>query len=220
MGMNNRQYTSPDTARKMYKTFNRVYRTGEPANITKYEIFTKDGTKKILEASASLIRDAEDQPIGFRGIMRDVTLRIRAENEKKRLESQVLHAQKMEAIGTLAGGIAHDFNNLLMGFQGNISLMKMDLDDDHPHQEFLDNMESYVKRGSQLTRQILGFARGGKYQVKTTNLNDLINYDSKKISKRPLSGRNRSRADRTGFIKSIRQCVAGHVGWRSSFRRD
>jgi PAS domain S-box-containing protein len=96
------------------------------------------------------------------------------EKERKRLESQVQHAQKMEAIGTLAGGIAHDFNNLLMGFQGNISLMMMDLEDEHPHQEFLRNMENYVKRGSELTRQILGFARGGKYEVKTTDINLLI----------------------------------------------
>jgi len=96
------------------------------------------------------------------------------EKERKRLESQVQQAQKMEAIGTLAGGIAHDFNNLLMGFQGNISLMIMDLEEDHPHQEFLRNMENYVKRGSDLTRQILGFARGGKYEVKSTDINALI----------------------------------------------
>ena len=183
MGMNNRQYTSPQTARKMYKTFNRVFSTGKPAKITKYEIIRKDGTKKMLEVSASLMRGADDQPVGFRGIMRDVTLHIQAEKEKKRLETQVIHAQKMEAIGTLAGGIAHDFNNLLMGFQGNVSLMKMDLAAEHPHHEFLNNMESYVKRGSDLTRQILGFARGGKYQVKTTNLNALINKNADMFSR-------------------------------------
>ena len=183
LGMNNRQYASPQTARKMYHIFNRVFRTGEPAKVTKYEIIRKDGTEKILEVSASLMRGADDQPAGFSGIMRDVTSRIQAEKEKKRLESQVQHAQKMEAIGTLAGGIAHDFNNLLMGFQGNISLMKMDLTDEHPHQEFLNNMESYVKRGSELTRQILGFARGGKYQVKTTNLNVLINKNADMFSR-------------------------------------
>ncbi|MGD8990229.1 MAG: PAS domain S-box protein [Desulfobacterales bacterium] len=183
LGMNNRTYTSPETARKMYQIFNQVFRTGEPAKVTKYEIIRKDGTKKILEVSASLMRSADEQPAGFRGIMRDVSSRIQAEKEKKRLESQVQHAQKMEAIGTLAGGIAHDFNNLLMGFQGNISLMKMDLTDEHPHQEFLNNMERYVKRGSDLTRQILGFARGGKYQVKATNLNVLINKNAEMFSR-------------------------------------
>ena len=175
MGMNNRQYTSPATAKKMYQTFNRMFNSGASAKITKYEIIRKDGTRKTLEVSAALMRNLEAAPIGFRGVLRDVTDRIQAEKDKKRLESQVQHAQKMEAIGTLAGGIAHDFNNLLMGFQGNISLMLMDLVEDHPHCEFLHNMERYVKRGSELTRQILGFARGGKYQVKTTLLNELIN---------------------------------------------
>ena len=174
MGMSNRQYTSPATARKMYRIFNRIFQTGEFAKITNYEIIRKDGTKKILEVSASLMRNSDNEPSGFRGILRDVTDRITAQKDKERLESQVQQAQKMEAVGTLAGGIAHDFNNLLMGFQGNISLMLMDLGDEHPHCEFLNNMERYVKRGSELTRQILGFARGGKYQVKTINLNDLI----------------------------------------------
>jgi two-component system, cell cycle sensor histidine kinase and response regulator CckA len=173
-GLNNRKYTSPQTARQMYKVFNKIYRTGQPAGIVNYDIFDKDGRKKILEVSASLMRNSNNEPIGFRGIMRDVSGRIQADKEKERLKSQVLHAQKMEAIGTLAGGIAHDFNNLLMGFQGNISLMLMDLEADHPHREFLNNMENYVKRGSELTRQILGFARGGKYEVKSTNINEMI----------------------------------------------
>jgi PAS domain S-box-containing protein len=183
MGMNNRHYTTPATARKMFQLFNQVFKTGQPAKIAKYDIIRKDGTKKILEVSASLMRNSENQPSGFRGILRDVTDRIQSEKEKERLESQVQHAQKMEAVGTLAGGIAHDFNNLLMGFQGNISLMLMDLDEDHPHAEFLNNMERYVKRGSELTRQILGFARGGKYQVKTINLNDLINKSADMFSR-------------------------------------
>ena len=174
LGMNNRQYTSPQTSRSMYEVFNKIFRTGQPADVVNYEIIHKDGYKRILEVSASLMRNSDGDPIGFRGILRDVTDRIQAGKEKERLESQVQHAQKMEAIGTLAGGIAHDFNNLLMGFQGNISLMLMDLETDHPHGEFLHNMENYVKRGSELTRQILGFARGGKYEVKSTNINEMI----------------------------------------------
>lgn len=91
-------------------------------------------------------------------------------SEKKAIEGQLLRAQKMEAIGTLAGGIAHDFNNLLMGILGNLSMLLMDLDEAHPFHERLKTMEEYVQRGSNLTRQLLGFARGGKYEVRTTNL--------------------------------------------------
>ncbi len=183
IGMNNREYTSPETAKKMYQVFNTVYREGRPAKVANFEVITKTGAKKNFELSASLMRNSEEKPIGFRGIIRDVTERLKGEKEKERLASQIQHAQKMEAIGTLAGGIAHDFNNLLMGFQGNISLMLLDLDEDHPYCEYLKNMESYVIRGSELTRQILGFARRGKYQVKTTNLNDLLDKSADMFSR-------------------------------------
>ena len=183
IGMNNREFTSPGTAKKMYKTFNRVYRTGKPAQIADFEVITKNNAKRHLELSASLIKDSEQNPIGFRGVVRDVTAQIKSQKEKERLASQIQHVQKMESIGTLAGGIAHDFNNLLMGFQGNISLMLLDLEDDHHHVEYLKNMESYVLRGSELTRQILGFARRGKYQVKTTNINELLDKSAEMFSR-------------------------------------
>ena len=162
---------------------------------TEKRYLKKNGDYLWAIVRATAIRDNHGKLQYWLGIIEDVTERKKAkealeesekryrnilesikdeEQERKRLESQVQHAQKMEAIGTLAGGIAHDFNNLLMGFQGNVSLMMMDLEDDHPHQEFLRNMENYVKRGSELTRQILGFARGGKYEVKTTDINALI----------------------------------------------
>ncbi len=100
-------------------------------------------------------------------------LRIEIE-ERKRLEGQLLEARKMEAIGTLAGGIAHDFNNLLMGIQGNASLMLLDVDLSQPNHEKLKSIAEYVRRGADLTKQLLGFARGGKYEVKPTDLNELI----------------------------------------------
>jgi len=183
IGMNNRQFTSPQTAKRMVKTFNQVYRTGKPAQIADFEVIPKDNVKKHLELSASLMRDSEQQPIGFRGIVRDVTTRFKSQKEKERLASQIQHVQKMESIGTLAGGIAHDFNNLLMGFQGNISLMLLDLEEDDTYSEYLKNMESYVLRGSELTRQILGFARRGKYQVKTTNINNLLDKSAEMFSR-------------------------------------
>jgi len=178
MTMNNRDYTSPQTAKRMFQVFNKVYRTGRPAKVLNYEIIPKEGGNKVLEVSAALIRDSGHNPIGFRGLIRDVTERLQTEKEKEQLAGQIQQAQKMEAIGTLAGGVAHDFNNLLMGFQGNLSMMLADMAPSHPHYDYLKNMETYVKRGSQLTRQIMGFARGGKYEVKPTNLNDLVEKSS------------------------------------------
>jgi len=95
-------------------------------------------------------------------------------SERKRMESQLLMAQKLEAIGTLAGGIAHDFNNLLMGILGNASMMLVDVDTGHPHYEKLNSIEKLVKSGAKLTSQLLGYARKGRYEVKPVNLNQLV----------------------------------------------
>jgi PAS domain S-box-containing protein len=103
---------------------------------------------------------------------------VRAEKEKKQLEAQFQQAQKMEAIGTLAGGIAHDFNNVLMGIQGHATLMLMRTDPEHPHFQRLQGIEDMVQTGANLTKQLLGFARGGKYDVKPTDLNELIENSS------------------------------------------
>jgi PAS domain S-box-containing protein len=100
-------------------------------------------------------------------ILSDVT-------EQKRLEEKLQQAKKMEAIGTLAGGVAHDFNNLLMGIQGNISLMLMDVEEQDPNFEEIKSIERCVESAAKLTKQLLGFARGGKYTVKATSLNNLI----------------------------------------------
>ncbi|SPD73071.1 Two component system sensor histidine kinase, hybrid [uncultured Desulfobacterium sp.] len=105
--------------------------------------------------------------VGTYGVARDIS-------ERKRLEAKLHQAQKMEAVGTLAGGIAHDFNNLLMGIQGYASIMLLDLNQGHPHYEKLMSIEQYVQRGADLTKQLLGFARGGKYDVRPINLNDLV----------------------------------------------
>ncbi len=97
-----------------------------------------------------------------------------AQEERKKLETQLRQAHKMEAIGTLAGGIAHDFNNLLMGIQGNISLMLLDIDPTHPHYERLRNIQKQVQSGARLTSHLLGYARKGRYEVKPIDLNQLL----------------------------------------------
>jgi nitrogen-specific signal transduction histidine kinase len=116
--------------------------------------------------------------MGYRGVLRDVSERKKTEEEKHKLESQLQQAQKMESIGTLAGGIAHDFNNILMGIQGNASLMLLKIESDHPNYEKIKNIEKYVQNGTELTKQLLGFARRGKYLIKATDLNEIIDKSS------------------------------------------
>ena len=112
------------------------------------------------------VKDRSKRFLGTSGVARDIS-------DRKRLETQLRHAQKMEAVGTLAGGIAHDFNNLLMGIQGYASLMLIKTDPEHPHYKNLSSIEHLVQNGADLTKQLLGFARDGKYHVKSTNMNDI-----------------------------------------------
>jgi PAS domain S-box-containing protein len=135
---------------------------------------TKDGRKLWIESTLTPRFNEEGQIVGILGIGSNITERKQAEEEKKKLEAQLQHAQKMEAIGTLAGGIAHDFNNLLMGIQGNVSLMLLNANESHPHYEKLKTIEDYILNAAGLTKQLLGFSRGGKYEVKPANLNELV----------------------------------------------
>ncbi|MGD0021781.1 MAG: PAS domain S-box protein [Smithellaceae bacterium] len=103
--------------------------------------------------------------------------------KQKRTEARLFQAQKMESIGTLAGGIAHDFNNLLMGIQGHASLALLHIDPQNANFEHLKTIETLVTSGADLTKQLLGFARGGKYEVKTVDLNLLIQKTSETIGR-------------------------------------
>ncbi len=138
----------------------------------------KDGSYAWTEATMSFIRNEAGLPVGVLGVTRDISERKRAEEQKDRLEAILVESRRMESIGTLAGGIAHDFNNILMGIQGRTSLMLLDTDSCHPHFEHLKRIEDCVKSATELTRQILGFARSGKYEVKTTDVNRMLDNSS------------------------------------------
>jgi PAS domain S-box-containing protein len=96
MGMNDRQYTDRENAQRLYQAFNKVYRTGEPTKVFDWEIIRKDGSKRFIESSVTLIKDSKRQPTGFRGIVRDSTERKCAEEalyiEKKRFQTLSDHA--------------------------------------------------------------------------------------------------------------------------------
>jgi len=178
LGVNTAEYTSPDTAAKMKRITERLRETGKPETVTDYDVIRKDGSKVSLELSVSLRKDQDGLPVGYRGVLRDVSERKQTEEEKHKLETQLQQASKMESIGTLAGGIAHDFNNILMGIQGNASLMLLKIESDHPNFEKIKNIEKYVQNGTELTKQLLGFARRGKYLIKATDLNEIIEKSS------------------------------------------
>ena len=134
-----------------------------------FRILNRSGDELWVELTAVLIDwEGRSATLNF---LRDIT-------EKKRLETHIQQAQRMEAVGTLAGGLAHDFNNLLMAIQGNASLMLLKKDSGDPDYRRLKNIEQYVRDGAKHTKQLLGFARGGKYQVKAADLNEIVEKSS------------------------------------------
>jgi two-component system cell cycle sensor histidine kinase/response regulator CckA len=111
-------------------------------------------------------------------IAMDITAEKEHEEERKQMEKQLIQAQKLEALGTLAGGIAHNFNNILMGIQGRTALMMMDKSPSDVDYEHLNGINEYIRNAVELTKDLLGFARRGKYEVKPTDLNALINHEN------------------------------------------
>jgi len=110
-GMNNRQYMSEGTSNLVFQTFNEVYKTGIPKKAFEWELINKDGTKRFVEVSVSLMRNEKGQPKGFYGIARDVTERKQAEEQLRHHEQQMMQMNKMVALGTLVSGVAHEINN-------------------------------------------------------------------------------------------------------------
>jgi two-component system cell cycle sensor histidine kinase/response regulator CckA len=117
--------------------------------------------------STGMYDKALNKHLGTHGVARDIS-------ERKTLQDQFYQAQKMEAVGTLAGGIAHDFNNILMGIQGQASLMLIHMDPSHKHFKHLKKIERFIQSAADLTKQLLGYAKGGKYNIKTSDLNQII----------------------------------------------
>jgi len=99
---------------------------------------------------------------------------LRDVSNKERLEQSLRQAQRMESIGTLAGGIAHNFNNILMAIQGHVSLMLDGLPEDSELRASLAAVSENVSSAAALTKQILGFSRAGKVEVRVFDLNELV----------------------------------------------
>ncbi len=140
---------------------------GTPCRGYETKRYHKDGSLIDVSISASRYDDHQGNPYGTLVILRDIS-------EHKKLTTQLQHAERMEAIGTLAGGIAHDFNNLMMGIQGNVTLMLLGTDQENPNYKKLVSIEKMIQSGARLTRHLLGYARKGQYQICPIDLHLLI----------------------------------------------
>ncbi|MFZ3115966.1 MAG: ATP-binding protein [Syntrophales bacterium] len=163
-----------------------------------------DGETFPASLSAFLLTDQDGHASRITFIYKDIT-------DKKRLEEQLLQARKMEAIGTLAGGIAHDFNNLLMGIHGYTSLMLLNMSPGHPHWEMLKSIEEQVQSGADLTRKLLGFAQGEKYEAKPTDMNDLVKKSAKIFGRTKKEIRLHGRYDKNLLTTEVDASQMEHV---------
>jgi len=173
MGMNNRQYMGKKHTRQVYQTFNKVYTTGKPAQGFDWELIRKDGTKRIVETSVSIIRGAEGKPTGFRGIARDITERRKAEMERKALEQRAQLASRLSIVGEMASGIVHEINNPLTSVVGFAEILaQQDLPEDA--RKYARIISDEGKRVTSIAGRLLNFARHQKPETVYTDINELI----------------------------------------------
>jgi two-component system cell cycle sensor histidine kinase/response regulator CckA len=137
-------------------------------------IIRKDGTRYPALTNLVITKDPGGGEEAIICASRDITERKRAEEERQELELQLQQSQKMEAIGKLAGGIAHDTNNILGAIIGSASMLDVEIAQDSPIRIDVENILNACYRGRDLTRDLLGFARKGKYTKEHVSLNEVV----------------------------------------------
>ncbi len=195
MGMNYQQRVDETDARRLSQAYRDLYRTGEPIKALEATFVRKDGTKLIAEFSASLIKNSEGKPIGFRSISRDIT-------ERKRIEEQLFQAEKLRAVGEMASGVAHDFNNALAAILGNTQLLLHNAPDGEL-KETLKIIEKVAKDSGQTVRRLQDFTRRGLPQeFLNVDINTIIR-DSIEMTKPRWKDESQSRGIHIEIASSL-----------------
>ena len=167
IGLNPRILKSGETSAEEYgKLWNTILAGGEWRG--EFHNRKKDGDLYWVQAYISPIRDTANCITHFIGIKEDIT-------ERKELEDQLRHSQKMDAIGQLTGGIAHDFNNILTAIIGYSSILQLKLPDDSPLKKSAEQIITTAERGASLTRGLLAFSRKQVSNPVVVDLNEILN---------------------------------------------
>jgi len=168
------------TRERLNNPLQSVLESGAPAGFTAPAVLVRpDGTEVVVEDSAAPVRDRASNLIGAVIVFRDVT-------EKRRLEQELLKAERLQSLGVLAGGLAHDFNNLLTAVLGHVSMAKLELGPSNEAHQWLVDAEAAAHRATGLTRQLLTFAKGGAPVRRTASVAAIL----RESASLTLSGRN------------------------------
>ena len=133
----------------------------------------RDGSLLWVREHARAVRNSEGDSLVMI-VCEDITEQKRAEDERRHLEIQVQHAQKLESLGLMAGGIAHDFNNLLVGVLGNAGLALSKLPADSSARRNILALEKAADRAAELCKQLLAYSGKGRFEVRAADLSDLV----------------------------------------------
>jgi len=182
MDMNYRHYTDKETRKNGFHEFNKVYNTGEPLKGFTWPIIGKDGTKRYVETSASLLKDSSGKPIGFRGILHDITARKRAEEELKKYREQLeglvqertikLEASNKE-LEAFSYSISHDLRAPLRAIDGFSQALLEDCEDklDLQSKDYLIRIRAATQRMSTLIEDLLNLSRITRSEMSMEKVN-------------------------------------------------
>lgn len=167
LGSNYRTYVSQEYSNRLVEHFFKVYRNGEAIPTLDVEIITRGNQVITLSLLVSPLTDGGGRIIGFRGLGRDIT-------QQRAMETQLRHAQKMKAVGTLAGGVAHDLNNILSGIVNYPELLLMEMPQTNPMHKALTTIKSSGEKAVAIVQDLLTLARRGVAVKDVVNLNTII----------------------------------------------
>jgi len=160
------RFVPSDLAEEMREAFLKLLANREEVRHHTNEIVTRTGERRLIQWNNSLLYSSSYEVIGVASIAEDITDRVQ-------LEKQLFRAQRLESLGTLAGGIAHDLNNLMLPILMGVTLLKR-FGPNEASMAAIDNIERSVRRGSELVKQVLLFARGGETSREPVLLGDVV----------------------------------------------
>ncbi|PIE17133.1 MAG: hybrid sensor histidine kinase/response regulator, partial [Proteobacteria bacterium] len=146
---------------------------GEALAAAEYQLIRRDGTVFPAEVRSAVI-ERDGAVVGMRSVAVDISDRVRLERQRRRLQTRMLEAQKLESLGVLAGGIAHDFNNLLTVLIGNAELALLELPDGSAGRSYVADIQQAAQRAAELTRQMLAYAGKAPITQREVAINRLI----------------------------------------------
>ncbi|MDD2235814.1 MAG: PocR ligand-binding domain-containing protein [Kiritimatiellae bacterium] len=166
-------FFTPESWDRLSKALPKTIETGIPYEL-ELETVQKDNRNGWIWVRGEVELDEKGATVGLRGAAQDITERKHIEEDQRKLQTQLIQAQKMESVGRLAGGVAHDFNNMLGVILGHADMIMEELDPALPIYADLEEISKAAQRSAALTRQLLAFARKQTVTPKVINLNETL----------------------------------------------